>query len=86
MLKIALSKKAFKFVKDLPPKQFRQVVGAVLSLTQNPKPHDSKPLKGYPYHRQDVGEYRVIYYVDGDTLKIPIIGKRNDDDVYRQLS
>lgn len=49
--------------------------------------HDSKQLKNSPYFRADVGEYRVIYEIENDTMLLLIlIGKRNDDDIYKKLS
>jgi mRNA interferase RelE/StbE len=74
-----------KFLLTLPPKQFRQVVTAMFELLRNPEPHDSRLLKGFPYRRVDVGEYRIIYYVEGTVLRIPLIDKRNDDEVYKKL-
>lgn len=85
MLKLLISKDAQKFLDNLPPKQFRQIVRKVFALLDDPKPHDSKELKGYPFFRADIGEYRVIYDVKDDTLRLIIVGKRNDDEVYRQL-
>jgi len=46
---------------------------------------DSLKLKGYSYHRADVGEYRIIYSVQEQTLEILLIDKRNDDQIYKQL-
>lgn len=85
-MKLDLSKRAGKFLRTLPPKQFRQVTLSILALGDNPDPQDAQPLKGSDYLRIDVGEYRVVYRVEGDTLKIALVGKRNDSDVYRQLS
>ena len=86
MLKIDITKSAGKFVKKLPPKQFKQIVGTILGLRENPKPHDSKQLIGYPeYRRVDIGEYRIIYRVDTGTVYIATIGKRNDDEVYKRF-
>lgn len=42
-------------------------------------------LKGYDLRRADVGEYRLIYSVESDVLRIFVIGKRNDDEVYKKL-
>jgi mRNA interferase RelE/StbE len=42
-------------------------------------------LKGYPFRRTDIGEYRIVYRIDGETVKIPLINKRNDDQVYKAL-
>ena len=50
-----------------------------------PFPNDSERLKGMDLSRVDVGEYRIIYRVRGDMLDVPIIGKRNDDEVYKRL-
>jgi len=87
VLKLKPTKQAIKFVSKLPPKQYKQIVRATLSLLENPKPHDSQLLKGYDkLRRVDVGEYRIIYQVEDDTVIIALIGKRNDDDVYKQLS
>lgn len=85
MLKIDISKPAAKFLVRLPPKQRRQVVFKIESLREDPYPHDSKQLKGYPFFRADVGEYRIIYIVEGPVLQILVVGKRNDGDVYRRM-
>ncbi len=85
MLKLDLSRDALGFIRTLNPKQYRQVIGTVFRLLQNPEPQDSSALIGYPYHRVDIGEYRIIYNVDRDVLKVFLIGKRNDDEVYRTL-
>ena len=85
MLKLLVSKKAQKFLDDLPPKQFRQIIKKVFALLENPRPHDSEELRGSPFLRNDVGEYRIIYDVQGDTLRLIVVGKRNDEEVYRQL-
>lgn len=86
MLSIKFSKLASKFFKRLPPKQKRQVSLKVLSLKDDPLPADSKSLKGYPgYFATNIGEYRIIYTVLEPEIKIEIIGKRNDDEVYRKF-
>jgi mRNA interferase RelE/StbE len=85
MLKLLVSKRAQKFLDNLPPKQFRQIMKKVFALLENPSPHDSEQLQGYPFMRNDVGEYRIIYDVQGDTLRLILVGKRNDAEVYRQL-
>jgi len=86
MYKIDVTKSAGKFIKNLSPKQYRQVVSTILSLRENPTPHDSKQLSGYPeYQRVDIGEYRIVYRFDKDTVYIVVIGKRNDDEIYKRF-
>lgn len=85
MIQLDLSKKSLSFLDKLPPKQFRQVVKTIFSLMVDPEPHDSKELRGHPFRRVDIGEYRIIYRVEAEILKIFFVGKRNDGEVYRHL-
>ena len=85
MLKINLSRQAAKRLKRLPDKHAKQVATKITEWLSNPYPQDSLRLKGYPYHRADIGEYRIVYYVEEQTLEILLIDKRNDDEVYKQL-
>lgn len=85
MLKLDITKEVMKFLSRLPAKQYRQVLNKILALMEDPEPPDAAPLVGYPYRRADVGEYRIIYRVEEDCLKVALVGKRNDDEIYRIL-
>ena len=85
MLELDLKHRASKFMRKLPPKHRRQIAEKIVSLRHEPLPPDSEQLKGLDYRRADIGEYRVIYRVEGNTLLIPLVGKRNDDEVYKKL-
>lgn len=82
-----LSEDAIKFIEKMQHKHAKQVLLKIIALCQNPDPPDSIRLKGSQegYRRADSGEYRIIYRVEGDTLEIHLIGKRNDDEVYRRF-
>lgn len=82
---IELSKRSVKFLKAIHPRHAKQLKVKILSLKSEPFPQDAKKLVGYPFHRVDAGEFRIIYKVDDKTVYITLIGKRNDDDVYRRL-
>jgi mRNA interferase RelE/StbE len=85
MLKLLPTKDARKFLDSLPPKQFRQIMLKVLKLLEDPYQQDSEQLTGYPFWRTDIGEYRIIYDVQDDTLRLLVVGKRNDSEVYKEL-
>ena len=86
MRNLVLTNTALAFLQDLQAKQFKQVTTSILDLLKNPQPHDSKILQGYPgLFRKDAGEYRIVYRHDEHTVSIMLVGKRNDDEVYRQL-
>jgi len=85
MREISLDKRAQTYVLSLPPKHARQVSLKLLSLSIEPNSTDSKQLKNSAFFRADVGEHRIIYLYSKDILYVPLIGKRNDNDVYRRL-
>jgi mRNA interferase RelE/StbE len=87
MLKLDVSKPASRFAQTRQPKHQRQIAARIQALRNDPSPPDSKALKsGQPGEKRvDVGEYRILYKVEGDTLYVILIGKRNDDEVYRRF-
>ena len=85
MRKLVPIKAVLKDLLDLPRKQYRQVVSAVLDLLVEPNSHHSKTLEGTPYRRLAVAEYRLVYRADDESIYLVAFGKRNDDDVYRLL-
>jgi mRNA interferase RelE/StbE len=59
-----------------------------LALNVEPLPADSEQLSGYQgLYRVDSGEYRIIYryFPNQDLIEVILVGKRNDDDVYKRL-
>ena len=36
-------------------------------------------------YRVDSGEYRILYTIEGNAICIFRVGKRNDDEIYRNL-
>jgi mRNA interferase RelE/StbE len=81
---IILSKDAQKFLENMQTKQARQVAIKIKELGTFGHMQDSKMLKGgQGYYRVDVGEFRIIYQHQEDTIVIYLIGKRNDDEIYK---
>jgi mRNA interferase RelE/StbE len=85
--RIELYKAAVRLLERLPPRHRRQVSGKIIDLARDPAPPDAKPLEGFdqPLMRADIGEYRIVYLVIENVLHVPLVGKRNDDEVYRRL-
>lgn len=80
-----MTKQALKACEKLDAKQYRQVVSTILSLLSNPEPHDNQLMRGGARgeRRVDIGEYRVVYSVVDDVVEVLVVGKRNDDEVYK---
>ncbi|MEG4285304.1 type II toxin-antitoxin system RelE/ParE family toxin [Microcoleus sp. A006_D1] len=88
MAKLDGLKTVLDFLKGLQPKIAAQIAKKVLALNVDPLPNDSKQLIGSPgYYRVDSGEYRIVYNFnpDEDLVEVILVGKRNDDEVYKKL-
>lgn len=83
MKKLTIANDAEKVWKNLDAKQYKQVGTAIMKLLSDSRPHDSSALKGARARRVDAGEYRIIYNDTPDEVSVLVIGKRNDDDVYK---
>lgn len=89
---LLIDKGVQKDLQGLQAKQYKQVVSKLLSLASNPKQQDCKALKGNSGgYRADQGEFRILYYIQEPTNEHPgqvqvfKFGKRNDDEVYRNI-
>ena len=85
MRRLEISHDALKFFEGLDAKQYRQVGRKMFALLSNPQPNDASQLKGSALWRADIGEYRIAYSFDDTAVTVAVIGKRNDDEVYRKL-
>ena len=86
MLTIKLSKRADKALGKIPAKQAKQIAARIKQLADDPEALPTVELKGYaPWRRAKSGEYRIIFKIDGDILRVALVGKRNDDEIYRLI-
>ncbi len=86
MPRIDLSKQAADFLRRLAPKQARQIAEKIQKLGVDPASLPSEGLKGYaPMRRLKSGEFRIIFATSADVVQIRLIGKRNDDEIYKAL-
>ena len=85
MKRLNMTNQAAKFLGSLDAKQYRQVGQKIFSLMQDSMPQDSVGMAGAKNgeRRVDAGEYRIIYTASDTEVDIQVIGKRNDDEVYR---
>ena len=87
MLRIEIAAVALRQLRRLPNKHSNQITAKLYMLQHDPQPNDSQQLKGKlkEWRRVDSGEYRIIYRIEDETLKIAAIGHRNDYKVYRDF-
>lgn len=87
MLRLDIHHDVLKELQGIDRKHAGQIALKLLTLLSDPRPPDVKALKGSQrdYLRADAGEYRIIYTIEEGVLKVAVIGKRNDDEVYQKL-
>jgi mRNA interferase RelE/StbE len=70
--KAVIERKAEKEASGIPPNLRNHIDKAILSLSQNPRPHGCKKLTDKEGYRIRVGDYRILYTID-DKSKIVVI-------------
>jgi mRNA interferase RelE/StbE len=71
--------------KRLPPEVVRKVDAAILELAQTPRPHGCTKLEGSESeYRVRVGDYRILYVIDGKAKLVTIAHVRHRREAYRK--
>jgi len=79
---IKIEKRALKFLKNIDKKTQSKIVEKIYALSENPY-QNSKKLVGREAYRIRVGNYRVIYEIDDNSVKIFVINIGHRKDIYR---
>ena len=75
-----------KQLRKLPKGEQRKIVEKVKGLSTDPRPHGVKKLQGKTsLYRLSAGDYRIIYTIEDDKLKILILRVGDRKDIYRIL-
>jgi mRNA interferase RelE/StbE len=82
---VALTKKAEKALKQLPPGIQARMAKALLELKSNPRPNGVKKLADkHSIYRTRVGDYRIVYEVIDHEIRIIVIAIGHRREVYRK--
>jgi mRNA interferase RelE/StbE len=76
--KIIWDEKAHDSVNKLEPITSRRIFKKVDELSENPFSKDIKRLKGTSDFRLRVGDYRIIFSIEKDTIQILKVGHRKN--------
>ena len=80
---IDLRRQAYKELESIPADYARLISNHIDSLEENPRPIDSKKLKGDAGYSLRVGSYRILYDIDDKAKLITIYRIKHRRDVYR---
>jgi mRNA interferase RelE/StbE len=80
---IEIRRTALKDLKDIPADYARLITKHIDLLEQNPRPTDSKKLKGNAGFSLRIGTYRVLYDIDDKAEMVTIYRIKHRRDAYR---
>lgn len=81
--KLTLKPLAEKQFAKLPKIIQKRLFSAFLTLADNPRPHGFIKLQGNAdYYRVRVGDYRIVYTIDDQQLKILVLSLGHRQHIY----
>ena len=83
MYQIDLRRQAYKDLQSTPADYARLIARHIDSLEGNPRPTDSKKLKGDAGYSLRVGAYRVLYDIDDKAKTVTIYRIKHRREAYR---
>jgi mRNA interferase RelE/StbE len=82
---VYVEKSAEYDLKRLPTSTFHRIIPQIRTLAQNPRPSGCRKLTGSKNDwRIRVGDYRVLYEIDGKIRAVRIMRVRHRREVYRR--
>ena len=82
--RVDLTRTAAKQLDELPGRDRRRVVAKIDALAQDPRPHGVEKLAGEEAaYRVRVGDYRIVYEIHDDVLRVIVIRIGHRREVYR---
>ena len=86
MYNVVLSKKAEKQLDNVPNPYYKSIKKRLKELEYNPRPDGYRKLVGYPdLYRIRVSNYRIIYSICDDILKIEVINIDHRKQIYKNI-
>ncbi|MFC7550748.1 type II toxin-antitoxin system RelE/ParE family toxin [Plantactinospora sp. GCM10030261] len=77
-MKVQIDRDVLVWLHKQPRNVFLTVLSAILGLVSDPEPQSSTEMRDGSGRRLRVGDYRVLYRIDGDELTIHAVGHRKD--------
>lgn len=83
LYKIVFAKRVRKDFRKIPKRDANRLLKAIKLLAADPLPSHSKKLKGEELFRIRMGNYRVIYSIEGDQMIVAVVKVGHRKDVYK---
>ena len=72
-------------IRRLPKRTIKRILETIEALAIQPKPPGSRKIRGHELWRVQVGNYRILYYIDEEKQVISTYRVGHRRDVYRRL-
>ena len=82
---LRITGRAAKELRKLPNRTRARLEAAIESLADNPRPPRCVKLRGNAGWRIRVGDYRILYDIEDDTLIVTVLRASHRRDAYRGL-
>jgi mRNA interferase RelE/StbE len=80
---LEIKRSAAKELAQLPPKDRGRVVARIQALADDPRPVGAEKLSGQERYRVGQGDYRILYEIEDQILRIMVVKIWHRRDVYR---
>lgn len=74
---------AQKEIEKLPKLAQTKVFKALVALSENPRPANCKKLVGTEAWRVRIGEYRIVYIIEDNILRVEVVRVAHRKEVYK---
>lgn len=81
--KIFIEKAVYRQLKNIPERDYQNVMISIASLAENPRPPGCKKLRGRPGYRIREGNYRIICEISDKILTITVIDAGDRKEIYK---
>jgi len=80
---LVIERRAQKALARIEKRDRDRIAKAIRALAQEPRPSGAKKLAGRDAYRVRVGDYRVLYEIDGDRLVVLVVDVGHRRAIYR---
>lgn len=80
---LEIKRSAAKELAQVPPKDRGRIVARIQALADDPRPVGAEKLSGQERYRVRQGDYRILYEIEDQILRIMVVKIGHRRDVYR---
>jgi mRNA interferase RelE/StbE len=80
---LEIKRSAAKELAQVPPKDRGRIVARIQALAEDPRPAGAEKLSGQERYRVRQGDYRILYEIEDQVLRIMVVKIGHRRDVYR---